>query len=231
MGALAYSGQQWNTSASAFSPAPLKDEAYAQRLLQHAVTLYDVAQKNEKVSFTKSAPDAAGAYGSSGWGDDLCTAALALAAATGDSKYYADALGFYSQYKLSSDQRVWNWDSRSPAATVLFAEISVARPNLAAGAGVDTNVTGWQSAAESYFDDIINGNPKNGFLTNAGLLFYNGDSDQASLNPAMAAASLMLRYAPLSSKQETYTKFALGQLDYLMGKNPSNGKYKDCSLR
>lgn len=32
-----------------------------------------------------------------------------------------------------------------------------------------------------------------------GLLYWDGDSDQASLQPAMAAALLLLKYAPMAS--------------------------------
>lgn len=35
-----------------------------------------------------------------------------------------------------------------------------------------------------------------------GLLWYEGDSDDASLNPALNAAMLMARYAPLASSAE-----------------------------
>lgn len=102
----------------------------------------------------------------------------------------------------------------------------MARPSLAIGAGLDPNVTGWQAEAESYFDAIINNQVKGAYLTNGGLLYYDGDSDEASLNPAMAAATLMLRYAPLATadKRDSYRNFALAQLDYVMGKNPANGE-------
>lgn len=35
-----------------------------------------------------------------------------------------------------------------------------------------------------------------------GLLFYDGDSDTASLNPALNAAMLLTRYAQISSTPE-----------------------------
>jgi len=34
-----------------------------------------------------------------------------------------------------------------------------------------------------------------------GLLYYSGDSELASLNPAIGAASLLLHYAPMASDQ------------------------------
>ena len=35
-----------------------------------------------------------------------------------------------------------------------------------------------------------------------GLLYYNGDSDAASLNPALNAAMLLYRFAPLATTNE-----------------------------
>lgn len=229
MGALAYQGNQWNTSGSAWSPAPLRNATYASMLLQHAEALYKVAKETEpQQSYMDAIPDIGGAYRSSTWGDDLCTAALALAAATNNSEYYADAYALYQEYGLSKQGVVWNWDSRTPAAYVLFAELSTARPGLAAGAGLDPNVTGWQAEAEGYFQGVIDGKNPRTYMTHAGLVWWEGDSDEASLNPAMAFSALLLRYAPMASSTErgnAYQTFAAGQIDYLMGKNPMNGEY------
>lgn len=135
-------------------------------LLEHAVTLYRVANETlPYTTFAKSIPAVASAYGSSDWGDKLTIAALALALATNDSGYYADAHRFYQSYRLTGRARPWNWDSRIPAVYVLFAEISVARPELAAGAGLDANATGWQKECENYFDRMVNGNLGNTYLT------------------------------------------------------------------
>lgn len=227
MGALAYQGNQWNTSSSAWGPA-VRNESYAQMLLKHGETLYKVAKETTpQKGFMDSIPSVGEAYSPSGFGDDLCTAALALAVATNNSAYYADAYDAYKKYALSGRGAVWNWDSRSPAAYILFAELSVARPSLAVGAGLEANVSGWQAEAENYFDNILNGNNKNIYMSGAGLLFWDGDSDQASLNPAISFTALLLRYAPLASssdKTDKYRQFANGQIDYLMGKNPMNGE-------
>ncbi len=80
-----------------------------------------------------------------------------------------------------------------------------------------------------------------------GLLYWVGDSDSASLQPAMAAAVLMFKYAPMASTPEkgasynaryrnsirfysgmliSSQSFAATQRDYLLGKNPMSG---DCS--
>jgi len=44
-------------------------------------------------------------------------------------------------------------------------------------------------------------------LTSGGLIYWDGDSDYASLNPAMSAAMLLLKYAPMAStgdKRDSY---------------------------
>lgn len=45
-------------------------------------------------------------------------------------------------------------------------------------------------------------------MTPGGLLFWDGDSDEASLQPTMAATLLLLKYAPMASsttKANQYT--------------------------
>ena len=57
-----------------------------------------------------------------------------------------------------------NWDSKIPAIYLLFNQIAIARPNLAIGAGLSVNVTGWQKEMETYLDGAIGGND-NGYYT------------------------------------------------------------------
>lgn len=228
LGAMLYSGSALNSSSQS-TIAPLQDAKYASTLLDHAKTLYSTANGTKPyATFSDSVKEIGDAYVSSGYQDDLALAALSLALATNQSDYYADAHGYYEQFGLSSQQKVWNWDSKVPALYVLFAEVAHARPSLAAGAGLDPNVTGWQKEAERYFDAIVNDDVDNAKLTAGGLLFYDGDSDEASLNPAIAAATLLLRYAPIASsddKKHKYRDFARSQIDYALGKNPMHVPY------
>lgn len=147
------------TSSSSPPTSPsLANATYSTALLQHAVTLYNTANETTPMAtFADSVPAVASAYGSSGWGESLAMAALSLALATNDSTYYAAAHQHYTTYRLTGINRPWNWDSRAPALYVMFAEVSVARPGLALGAGLDVNVTGWQSEAEAYFDRMLGG--------------------------------------------------------------------------
>ncbi|WVQ93659.1 hypothetical protein IAU59_000735 [Kwoniella sp. CBS 9459] len=221
----------YNTTSSSSPPTSpsIANSTYSDLLLSHAKALYTAANEiSPQQTYYESLGESVAAYASSNWEDDLTLAALSLAIATNDSAYYADAYNYYTSYKLSGMQQVWNWDSAIPAIYVLFAEIATARPGLAEGAGLSTNLTGWQKEAENYFDGIVDGSWKRGYLTRGGLWYVDGDSDEASLNPATALAMLMFKYAPMASnddKQESYIKYAQSQLDYLMGKNPMNAVY------
>lgn len=149
--------------------ASLGNASYSRTLLTHARQLYTFANNTlPLVTYQTSVPDMAAAYGSSSFGDDLCVAALSLALATNESSYYADALGHYERFRLSGSQAVMNWDSKTPAAYLLFVQAAITRPSLAAGAGVANNLTGWQAEIERYFDQIVNLDMDAGKLTNGG---------------------------------------------------------------
>jgi len=88
---------------------------------------------------------------------------------------------------------------------VLFAQLA------AAGASIASNLSGWQAESERYFDGILNGTSSSSFRTKGGLLWYPGDSDSASLNPALNAAMLLTRYAQMATtpdKKKNYLDFA-----------------------
>ena len=51
----------------------------------------------------------------------------------------------------------------------MFVEAARARPNLAQGAGLEVNLTGWQQEAEGYFDRIVRGNLKHVYFTSGKL--------------------------------------------------------------
>ncbi|KAL1413821.1 hypothetical protein Q8F55_001605 [Vanrija albida] len=238
MGAMAYDGGLWNTSQGALAPASLADTGYSATLLAHAKTLYHVANSTTKATFSESVPEVGDAYVSTGWNDTLAVAALTLAAATNDSAYYADAYNTYVKYNMTAYRGAWCWEGRTPALYVLFAEIASARPTLAAGAGLGTNLTGWQAEAEAYFDYIVAGNNGTGGLTPvqlapggttpAGLVYYSPYSDNNTLQPVIALVHLLLRYAPLASsanKTADYLAFADTQIDYMLGKNPMKRPY------
>lgn len=144
----------------------MENSTYASQLLTHAESLYSVANSTTpRQTYYTALGDEVAAYASSDWRDNLCASALALALATNNSAYYADAYNYYVQYGLSGTHEVWNWDSSQPAIYVMFAEIASAKPELAQGAGLDVNLTGWQTEVENYFDGLIKEDFSNSYLT------------------------------------------------------------------
>lgn len=102
--------------------------------------------------YQNAVPEIAQSYGSSTFGDELTLAALTLALATNSSDFFNQAVAYYSQNKLAGQDGVLNWDSKTPALAVLFAELSSSRPEFGG------NLQQWQKEAERYFDNIVNYN-------------------------------------------------------------------------
>lgn len=92
----------------------------------------------------------AASYGSSSYGDELTIAALFLAWANTSSVYYQEAQQYFQQYKLSGQNGVFNWDSKTPGIYVLFAQIAQSSSSLGG------NLTAWRAECERYFDAILN---------------------------------------------------------------------------
>ncbi|KAJ7937183.1 glycoside hydrolase family 9 protein [Mycena leptocephala] len=222
--AALYANQGFNGSYS--GPASLRDETYAQTLLTHAQQLYTFAVNatGGQKAYQSSVSAVAESYGSTSYGDDLTIAALFLAWATSSSIYYQEAQQYFQQYKLSGQSGVFNWDSKTPGIYVLFAEIAQS------SSGLGGNLATWQAECEKYFDAIVN-NAGPAFLTNGLANFYciewttllSGDSDDATLNPALNAAMLLTRYAQMASTSDK--KRLMPQLDYVLGKNSMSVPY------
>ncbi|KAH0840079.1 glycoside hydrolase family 9 protein [Lanmaoa asiatica] len=207
-------------SNSYSGPATIQNSTYASLLLQHAQGLYTFATSARKTEYQNSVPEVGNAYPSSGFGDELAIAALFLSWATNSSLLYEEAQSYYSQYNLSGYKGVFNWDTKTPGIPVLFAQIAQANPTFG-------NISTWQDQAETYFDGVVYGGG-DGYTTTGGLLYYPGDSDDASLNPALNAAMLLNRYVALAStqtKKQDYYNFAKSQVKYALGYNPMSVPY------
>ncbi|ETW84554.1 glycoside hydrolase family 9 protein [Heterobasidion irregulare TC 32-1] len=216
-----YANRSLSTNGAFSAPASLQNATYASLLLNHSQALYSFATGTTQQTYQTGIPPVGEAYPSTAYGDELAIAALMLAWATGSSDLYAQAETYYTQFSLGGQDVVFDWDSKTPGIAVLFAQLAQADPTLAG------NLSSWQSEAERYFDRIVDGTGR-GRLTKGGLLWYDGDSDNNSLNPALNAAMLLTRYAPLattSDKRSSYLAFAKGQVDYALGKNPMSAPY------
>ncbi|TBU49048.1 Six-hairpin glycosidase [Dichomitus squalens] len=221
------------TLSASSSTSTLQNATYAALLQGHARDLYAFATNSPMQLYQKAVPAAGDGYASSDYKDELAIAAMFLALSeTGSnaSTYYNDAIKWYYSGNLAfslqaGEEAVFNWDSKTPAVPLLGAAIANAYPNVVSGSNVTLNL--WQSAVEQYFNVFINKNGRS-YLTNGGLLYFPGDSDEASLNPALNTAMLMMIYAATgisSSQMDEYRAYAQGQIDYVMGKNPMNVPY------
>lgn len=149
------------------------------------------------MTYQSSVPAAGQAYASSSYQDELTMAALFLASAENSTTMFQQAESDYDKYGLGGYDGVFNWDSKTPGLAILFAQL--------AQGGLGGNLTRWQGEAERYLDNIVN--KKSGHLTSGGLLWYDGDSDDASLNPALNAAMLLSRYAPIATSSDKTTSY------------------------
>ncbi|KAF5369970.1 hypothetical protein D9758_001185 [Tetrapyrgos nigripes] len=198
-----YAGRGFNRGQAYQPPASLTNSSYADTLLNHSQQLYSFAinASGGWLKYQKSVPIVTDSYASSGYGDELTIAALFLSAATNSSSYYQDALDYYKQFSLSGQDAVFNWDSKTPGVYVLFAQLAQAGYEFASG-----ELSSRQMECERYFDNIVN-NKSKATLTPGGLIFYDGDSNSATLNPALNAAMLLARYAPIASSSEKTTAY------------------------
>jgi endoglucanase len=168
---MLYSGASLATSSSAYSPpSSLANATYAQLLLSHAKDLYNFANTTTRQTYQTAVPEVKGVYASSGWQDEMIWGGLWMALATNNSAYYADALSLYNSAQLKPQDKVFNWDSATPALPIVFLQIALARPSLATNAGLDANASGWQTVCEQMLDAIVNGQGR-AQQTKGGLLY------------------------------------------------------------
>ncbi|KAF9516184.1 glycoside hydrolase family 9 protein [Hydnum rufescens UP504] len=217
-----------NEYSDTSSPASLTNTTYASTLLSHAVELFTFANSTLPLqTYQTAVPQAASSYASSGYTDELVLAGLFLAAALNSTEYHTAALSLYRNASLANGNGALNWDSKTPALAVLGLQVSSAVAPDAVGT--------WQAEAERYLDNVVD-NKSNGRLTKghpkditcAWIIVLPGDSDSASLNPALNIAMLMLHYAPMATtktKTSSYETFAASQLAYTLGSNPMSAPY------
>lgn len=156
--AALYDNRGFNGSFT--NPASLQNATYAQTLLAHAQSLYSFAVNatGGQKTYQNSVPAVAQSYPSSSYEDELTLAALFLAWAENCTDLYQQATNYYDQFSLQGQNSVFNWDSKTPALPILFAQIAQSN------SGLGGNFSSWQAEAERYFDDIVYKN-QSGFLT------------------------------------------------------------------
>lgn len=221
---MLYSGVPLPISKTQNGTVPaLQDSTYAQKLLDRAQTLFDLASTaTPQQVYQKAVKGVGWAYPSTDYADELVFSSTFLALATGNQSYVDYAQTTYKANNFPVNFGAVNWDGRAPTLPVLLSQLAILRPNM----GV--SFSKYQSDAELWFDGIVKGKMDQTFTTKGGLFWWKGDSDPASTNPAVHASSLMLMYRGMASsngKEMSYTTFAQGQIDYVLGKNPMNAVY------
>ncbi|CAG8826647.1 13596_t:CDS:1, partial [Dentiscutata erythropus] len=92
---------------------------------------------------------------------------------------------------MAGQNNVVNWDDKTGAVYLLFADLIHKY-----GQEGQEDLSKWKNEAERYLDGIINLSTCS--LTKGGLYWCDGDSESASLNPALNAAFLLLLYSSLN---------------------------------
>jgi endoglucanase len=223
--------------------ASIKNATYATALMQRAVSMWDLATTSTPMQVYQTVvPQVNDAYPSTDYFDDLTLAGLWLAIATGNKTYADTATTFYGQMLTSPntpnvDGKLGgplNWDQKSPATALLFVQAAKYNPEL----GI--NASRFQGDMDAYLDSLTSLKLNDVFLTPAtrnssGLLWFPGNSDSASLNPAMNAAFLMHTFSGFADDAAMgakYRRFGDSQFDYLLGANPMNAVYvSDCGVK
>ncbi len=202
-------------SAAAMASAAIlfraSDPVYSGRLLTHARTLFDFADRY-RGKYSDAIPDAAAYYNSySGYEDELVWAAAWLYRATGEAAFLTKAESIFSQSLANRSMR-WthNWDDKTYGATVLLAQL--------------TGKSSYRSSAEKWLNYWSVGESGSRITYTAGGLAW---LDQwGSLRYAANTALLALIYADRVGDVGTrYRDFAKRQIDYMLGQNPSSRSY------
>jgi len=202
---LLYSNRSLSVSSPPSALPKLTNTTYASTLLTHSRQLLNLAVNatGGQQVYQRAVPTVAAAYPSASLGDDLVLAALFLAYADNSTILFSQAQKWWDQYRISSTTGPLGWDNKAPALPILFSQLLTLKPEL--GTGSDLNK--WKKEAEVVLDGMVAANGP-GYLTSGGLLWYDRTSDFNSLVPALNAAMLLVRYAPLATspgKTNDYT--------------------------
>ncbi len=127
-----------------------------------------------------------------------------------DASYANQGLAFYPQGNnaFAGVNAALNWDRKTPALPVLATQIAQLNRSLG------LSMSRFQTDAELYFDNLLNNKMQDVSQTKGGLYWWKGDSDGASLNPALNAAfiaDLYSGFATTPAKTTAYRSLADSQ--------------------
>ncbi len=195
------------------------DPAYSAELLTHAKQLYEFADA-VRARYTGAIPDAASFYNSwSGYNDELVWGAIWLYKATNSKPYLDKAEQYYDN--LNTEPQVptrsykWGlaWDDKSYGCYVLLSILTGKNKYTEdAERSLDYWTTGTNGSRITYTPGGL------AWLTQWGSLRH-------TANTAFLAF-LYSDFLPASNtKKSLYYNFAVRQINYTLGENPSNRSY------
>lgn len=180
------------------------DPVYAARLLAAARSLYAFADRyRSSAGYTQ----ANGFYTSySGYWDDLAWGAIWLHLASGEQAYLDKAIAAQAQ---AQDSTYWaqTWDNKTIGTTLLLAR--------------RTGTPAYAQRIEAHLEHWISSLPR----TPGGLVFLDR---WGSLRYAATTAYVALAYSAQlgdPTKRDRYQRFALRQINYILGDNPRASSY------
>lgn len=189
-----------------------EDATYAAKLLQHARTLFDFADRY-RGTYTDAIPNARDFYNSySGYNDELVWAATWLYRATGETAYLLKAESLYNQY-FANDSLQWthSWDGKIYGAIVLLAQV--------------TGKEVYKTAAKKWLDNWTVNAATSGRVkyTTGGLAWLDRwGSLRYSANTSLLAFIYADKVGDVGTR---YRDFARKQINYMLGDNPNNRSY------
>lgn len=207
------------------------DPEYAEKCLDYAKALFAFAEKNDKqVNDPKDGPKAY--YTSSKWEDDFCFAACWLYLITKDHHYLEVSLPYVDYYAPPGYVLCWN-DMWNGVGTLL-GRIQEIYPEVAeeyrevAGRNPYELIDFWYMQAKAinaYMDSEI------GEITPAGYFWLNTWGSARYNTAAQFTALVYDKYNKgkdkfnENNKDYTFSQWALGQMEYIIGDNPINRCY------
>eukprot|EP01118_Nematostelium_gracile_P006608 TRINITY_DN2124_c0_g1_i1.p1 TRINITY_DN2124_c0_g1~~TRINITY_DN2124_c0_g1_i1.p1 ORF type:complete len:909 (+),score=181.69 TRINITY_DN2124_c0_g1_i1:72-2798(+) len=197
------------------------DPTLANEMLTHAIQLYQFA-KYFNGSVSKSIPDSALSYASSGFSDELAWAAAWLYKATMNVTYLYDAERYHTECCIFYAGYGYTYDEKNVALNVLLSQLTTKRK--------------FTVLAKTYFDQWLPGNDRVIYHTKYGLGYR---SEWGTFRYSVNTAFLMMVYADFlqledgnsgrnfteNSYQKKLFDYAVSQIDYVLGTNRYNRSF------
>lgn len=227
-------------TAAAMASASLvfqkKNSAYSKLLLKHAEQLFNFAD-TYRGTYSISIPGVQKYYNSTGYGDELLWAAAWLYHATGDHSYL-----IYVTVKNGNSFANWGmptwfcWDNKLAGTQVLLSRVSFFGSKDILGAE-NIALQLYRKTAEAVLCGLLpNSRTPTSQRTDGGLIWV---SEWNVLQYSVASAFLTLVYSDYMLTSQTQIlycngelyqpsdlrKFALSQVDYVLGSNPMKMSY------